>query len=71
MIQATDRLQLYIDAEAAILQGQEMRMGTRLMRRADLSFVQSEIEKLQRQVNAEQRNARGGSSIRYQTPNFN
>jgi len=70
MSKASERLQLYFDAEVAILSGQEMRLGTRILKRADLSFVQSQIKSLQRQVNAENRVAQGGSSLRYQTANF-
>lgn len=48
--QLRDRLQLYLAAEAKILSGQEYRIGDRLMKRADLDTVRSEINRLQVQI---------------------
>ncbi|MGR9051381.1 MAG: primosomal replication protein PriB/PriC domain protein [Gammaproteobacteria bacterium] len=70
MSTASERLQAYVDAEAKILAGQEVRFGTRMLRLADLAEVQQAITNLQRQVQAEARIAAGGSAIRYQTPDF-
>jgi len=44
-----ERLQSYYDAELAILQGQEYRIGTRTLRRADLVQVQKAINELEQQ----------------------
>ncbi len=44
-----ERLQSYYDAELAILQGQEYRIGTRTLRRADLAQVQKAINELEQQ----------------------
>jgi hypothetical protein len=60
---AQNRLQQYLDAEAAILGGQEVRVsvgGTdRTLRMADLAVVQEQIRLLQRQVASEARSAAG------------
>jgi hypothetical protein len=47
---ATARLQDYLNAEAAILSGQEYSIGTRRMKRADLSEVRAGIESWDRRV---------------------
>lgn len=74
MTTAADRLQRYLNAEAAILDGQSVRFSDngvdRTLTRADLASVQAEISKLERRVAAENRMASGGSSPRYQTPDF-
>jgi len=70
MSTASDRLQLYLNAETAILSGQEVKLNGRALRRPDLQFVQSQITALQRDVNTEARINNGGSSVRYQTPDF-
>lgn len=59
MSTATDRLQLYLDAEAKILAGQSVRMGERQLQRADLSFVQKQIAILQAEVSRESASAAG------------
>ena len=59
MSTASDRLQLYLDAEAKILSGQSVRFGDRQLQRADLQFVQKEIAKLQAEVNREALSASG------------
>lgn len=70
MSTASDRLQLYLNAEAAILSGQEVRLDGRSRRMPDLPWVQEQINRLQRQVSAETRSANGGTGIRYQLPDF-
>jgi hypothetical protein len=55
----SDRLQLYLDAEAKILGGQSVRFGDRQLQRADLEFVQKQIGILQAQVNRETATAAG------------
>ena len=44
------RLQLYLAAEAAILRGQEYRLGDRSLRRADLSEVRKMIDYLSEEI---------------------
>jgi len=48
--QTKERLQLYINAERAILEGaQYYQIGNRNLRRADLKEVRAEIDNLQKQ----------------------
>lgn len=70
MSTANDMLQKYIAAETAILQGQEMRFDGRMLRRADLDFIQKGRLYWQRIVDGENRLASGQSSISIKTPNF-
>lgn len=61
---ATARLQLYLDAEAAILARQEYRIGDRVMKFADLAEVRTGVELWNRrvqQLNATASNGRGRS----------
>lgn len=46
------RLELYYKAEEAILTGQEYTIGSKKLRRADLSDVQAMISKLEKDVKA-------------------
>lgn len=43
----SDRLQLYLSAEAKILSGQEVRMDGRVLRMPELAEVRAEIGRLQ------------------------
>ncbi len=75
MTTATDMLAKYIDAEAAILDGQTVRFrdhsgADRMLTRANLVEVQNGRKDWERRVNAETRIAAGGTSPRYQTPDF-
>ncbi len=70
MSTATELLQKYIDAEAAILSGQTVRFGERLLTRANLLEVQQGRREWQRAVDAEVRRASGGAAVRYQLPDF-
>jgi hypothetical protein len=70
MSTATEMLQKYIDAEAAVLQGQQVRFGERFLSRADLAEIRVGRLEWQRRVDNEQRLTRSGSSPRYQTPDF-
>ena len=70
MTTATDMLTKYITAEAAILDGQQVRFGERILTRANLIEVQQGRREWERRVNAESRIAAGGTSPRYQTPDF-
>lgn len=45
-----ERLRLYVEAERAILLGQEYQLGDRRLRRADLSEVRRAIEDLEAQM---------------------
>lgn len=60
----------YIAAETAILSGQSVRFNERMLTRANLIEVQNGRKEWQRIVDAETRIAAGGSSTRYQTPDF-
>lgn len=64
---ASDRLARYLDAETAVLQGQEVRTdgpnGPRLWRGADLADLRIEISRLQSQVALENANATNTPNI--------
>jgi hypothetical protein len=65
---ASDRLARYIAAETAILGSQEARMDLgngsyRMLKMADLAEVRAEIDKLQRQVSAENAATAGRPSV--------
>ena len=47
---ATARLQLYLDAEAAILAKQEYQIGTRKLKHADLAEVRAGVAQWDRKV---------------------
>lgn len=47
-----ERLQLYLNAEEKILQGQSYTIGSRQLARADLATVQKKISDLQSQIDA-------------------
>lgn len=66
MSTASDLLAKYLAAESAILSGQEVRMGDRSLKMADLAEVRAERQRLELRVNAETR----GGSPRYQTADF-
>lgn len=53
------RLQFYLDAEAKILGGQEVRIADRSLKLADLAMVQKQIALLQAQVGREAATAAG------------
>lgn len=44
------RLELYYEAEEAILLGQEYKIGTRSLKRADLSTIRGAIKDMEKQV---------------------
>lgn len=61
---ATARLQLYLDAEAAILAKQEYQIGTRKLKYADLAEVRAGIDLWDRRVKElSARNSGRGRSI--------
>jgi len=63
MTQATDMLALYIQAESAVLSGQEFTLGDRRLRRADLVEIRAGRKEWQAAVNAEAARASGSSTI--------
>lgn len=63
MTQAADMLALYIQAESAILKGQEFTLGDKRLRRADLDMVQAGRREWQARVNSENRAAAGSTTI--------
>lgn len=67
MSTASDLLAKYLAAESAILSGQEVRMGDRSLKMADLAEVRKERQRLELRVNAE---ASGTAGARYQTADF-
>ena len=44
------RLELYYEAEAAVLAGQSYRIGTRTLQRADLAQIRQAIKELEAQI---------------------
>lgn len=69
MSQATDMLQLYIDAEAKVLAGQSVAWGDRTLTRANLAEIRAGRAEWQRTVSAETARA-GGRSSTYSLANF-
>lgn len=59
MTPTSQLLQMYEQAEAAILQGQSFRRGDRELRLPDLEFVQAKIRELRIQLARELRAASG------------
>jgi len=53
MSTATDMLAAYIAAETAVLSGAEYRLGDRMLKKADLEFIQAGRREWQAKVNAE------------------
>jgi len=51
------RLELYYEAEAAVLAGQSYRIGTRTLQRADLAQIRQAIKELEAQIEIVERNA--------------
>lgn len=61
---AKDRLQLYYEAEIAVLTGQEYRIGSRTLRRADLKEIRAAINALEKQVQILEARQTGDTSSR-------
>lgn len=70
MTTSAEMLAKYTAAEAAILDGQIVRFGERQLTRANLAEVQQGRREWQQRVNAEARISAGGTSPRFQTPDF-
>jgi hypothetical protein len=67
---AETRLAAYIEAEARILKGQEVRFEDRFLRNTDLREVRDQISKLQLQVAREKAAANGGRGLRFSVANL-
>lgn len=63
MTQAADMLALYIQAESAVLSGQEFTLGDRRLRRADLAEIRAGRREWQAKVSSEQARAAGAATI--------
>jgi len=63
MTQATDMLTLYIQAETAVLAGQEFTLGDRRLRRADLAEIRAGRREWQAKVNSETARQAGAPTI--------
>lgn len=63
MTQAQDMLNLYIQAESAVLTGQEFRLGDRTLRYADLAEIRKGRAEWQARRNAELALASGAPTI--------
>lgn len=61
---AKERLNAYYEAELAVLTGQEYRIGTRILRRADLAEIRAAINELEKQVQRLEALVSGNSSAR-------
>lgn len=70
MIDPANMLEKYLTAEAAILEGQSVRFGERLLTMANLVEVQTGRKEWERRVASESRFSKGGSYPRYKTPDF-
>lgn len=62
------RLDAYLAAETKILKGQEVRIGDKTFRKADLAEVRAAISQLQQQLAREQAGNRG---LRFSLANLN
>lgn len=70
LAQAEAQLQLYLAAEQAVLSGQEYRIGTRMMKRADLEFIQTGIETWNRRVENLTQSSKGYSRVATPRPRW-
>lgn len=61
---AKERLNAYYEAELAVLAGQEYRIGSRVLRRADLSSIREAINELERLVHQLEAQLNGNTAIR-------
>jgi len=75
MTTATDMLDKYLKAEAAILEGKEVRFGERTLRMEDLDMVQKGRLEWERRVAAESASTNGArptfGGIGFSVANFN
>ncbi len=61
---AKERLNAYYEAELAVLAGQEYRIGSRVLRRADLPSIREAINELERLVYQLEAQLNGNTTIR-------
>lgn len=61
---AKDRLEAYYRAELAVLSGQEYRLKTRTLRRADLAAIRKAIDGLESQVQRLEEELSGNTAAR-------
>lgn len=61
---AKDRLNAYYEAELAVLAGQEYRIGTRILRRADLAEIRAAINELEKLVHQLEAQLSGSTAAR-------
>lgn len=61
---AKERLNAYYEAELAVLAGQEYRIGSRVLRRADLSSIREAINELERLVQQLEAQLNSNTAIR-------
>jgi uncharacterized membrane protein len=61
---AKDRLNAYYEAELAVLSGQEYRIGSRNLRRADLQEIRSAINELEKLIQQLEDQASGNTANR-------
>lgn len=64
MTTAAEMLQKYIDAEAAVLSGQSVRFGDRMLTRADLAEIRKGRQEWQQRADAEAARAAGRNAGR-------
>lgn len=64
LLKAKERLNAYYEAELAVLAGQEYRIGTRTMVRADLSEIRKAISELEKLVQLLEASQSGDTSAR-------
>ncbi|WNF36418.1 DUF6148 family protein [Bacillaceae bacterium IKA-2] len=65
---AEERLATYYEAEIKVLSGQEYRIGTRSLKRADLNQIKTSIKELEIQVSKLKRMKSGGGALNIQRP---
>lgn len=63
MTTATDMLAKYLEAEAAILDGKEVRLADRMVRLEDLEWVQKGRREWESKVSSEQAQAAGAQRV--------
>lgn len=59
------RLEMYYEAEEAVLTNQEYTIGTKSMKRADLSTIRAAIKDLEKQIEALEANGGKNKAFRF------
>lgn len=60
-----ERLQMYYEAEEAVLLNQEYTIGTKSLKRADLGTIRSAIKDLENQIEAMEENGGKNKAFRF------